>query len=220
MEFCEKNLLGTYSQWKVRTAAAGQDEEPFAFEKEFVDGILDKINEKQEKMLYQGVSGATSHDGLIKILSGSTAVQVSGLTTGDTAYAAIMEVYLNIPEEVVEKDDCVILVGPQLFRQYIQDLVYANQYHWTPTDTEGEYKLPGTGCRVISVAGLAGTSTYDYIIAGRLSNIFFGTDVDDESAKIDVWFSKDNRTWRFESSWIAGVQVAYPDEMVFGYLPK
>ena len=219
-EWCEKELLGTYAQYKVRTAASQQDEEEFAFEKEFVDGVIEKINEAQEKMIYQGVSGATSHDGLITILSGATGVIKVEKASGTSVYNALKEVYLAIPEAVVEKQDCVILVGPQLFRKFIQDLVTANQYHWTPTDTEGEYKLPGTGCRVISVAGLANTSGADYIIAGRLSNIFFGVDIDDEQTMIDLWFSKDDRTWKFESSWVAGVQVAYPDEMVLGSIAK
>lgn len=219
-EWCEKKLLGTYAQFKVRTAASQQDEEEFAFEKEFIGGVLDKINEKQEKMIFQGVSGATSHDGLITILSGATGVIKVNKASGTSAYAAIREVYMSIPAEVVSHEDCVIMVGPQIFRAFIQDLVSANQYHWTPTDTEGEYKLPGTGCRVISCAGLAGTSGYDAIIAGRLSNIFYGVDLDDEASMIDVWYSKDNRTWRFESSWVAGVQVAWPDEMVLGTIAK
>lgn len=217
--WCEKKLLGTYAQWKVRTAAADQPEEEFAFEKEFVKGVIDKINEQQEKMIYQGVSGATSHDGLITILSGSSATEIEK-ATGTSAYAAIKETYMAIPESEVAHDDCVILVSDGLFRQFIQELVTANLYHFNPNDKNGEYLLPGTNTRVIAVHGLNGTSGYDAIIAGRLSNIYYGVDLEGEEEKFDIWFSKDNREWRFDSEWIAGVQVAYPDLMVLTTIAK
>lgn len=214
--FCEKKLLKKWAEYQVKVAA-GMKELPF--EEDFVNSIVDGVNEKLEKMIWQGVSGATSFDGFISVLSGTSAITVEK-TSGTPAYTAIKDVYLAIPEAVVEKEDCAIFVGPAIFRQFIQELVAANLYHFEPTDKEGEYTLPGSACKVISVAGLAGTSGADYIIAGRKSNFFYGTDLEGDENKVEFWYSQDNREFRLAIEWLSGVQVAFPDEVVVGTIAK
>ena len=216
--FCEKKLLKKWAEYQVKIAAGMKT---LPFEEDFINGIVDGVNEKLEKMIWQGVSGATSFDGFITLLSGSTAEEIE-FTTGTSVYSAIKEVYLAIPEAIVEKEDTAIYVSPATFRQFIQELVAANLYHFNPNDQAGVYALPGTNTKVISVAGLmTGTGdTYDYIVAGEGKNMFYGTDLEGDENKVEFWYSQDAREFRLAIEWLSGVQVAFPDEMVVGYLPK
>lgn len=204
-EFCDKKLLGTWAQYQVKVAA-GREKLPF--EEMFVNGLVDGINEELEKMVYQGDSDNDGEfDGLIKTLNADGAVKVQRKST---VYETAKAVYAAIPERAI-KGDTAILMGAGDFRQFIQELVAANLYHYEASDVPGEYTLPGTAVKVIAVNGLNGTDT---IIAGRLSNIVYGVDMADDNEKFDLWFSKDDRTFKFAAEWIAGVNVAFPDEVV------
>lgn len=215
MEYCDKNLLNTYAQHKVKIAA-GLKELPY--EAEFMNGVADAINEGLEKMIWQGDStNDNEFDGLIKVLGDASATTV---TAGTTAYDKIKNVYMSMPEEVASKSDAVIFVGAGLYREFIQDLVSANLYHYDPSNDGEEYKLPGTDIRVIKVNGLNETVGYDYAVAGRLSNLFYGTDAMGDENKFDVWYSQDNRTFRLAVEFTAGVQVAYPSEVILGKFSK
>lgn len=216
-DFCDKSLLKTWAQHEVRVAA-GQKNLPF--EEEFTNGIVDAVNEKLEKLIYQGDADNTAEfDGLIKILGDSDAITVSG-ETGTPAYTAIKDVYMAMPEAVIEKGDAVILVSAGMFRAFVQELVTANLYHYSPENNNEEYMLPGTNVRVIKVNGLNGTEGFDYVIGGRLSNMFYGTDAEGDENKFEFWYSQDNREFRLAIEFTAGVQVAYPDEIVFGKFSK
>lgn len=203
--WCDKEILGTYAQYQVKVAA-GQKELPF--EEDFVNGVVDNVKAAIEKMIYQGDSDNDNEfDGLIKILKADGALTE---TRKSTVYETVKAVYAKLPETAIA-DDTVILVGAGDFRTFIQELVSANLYHYEASDVTGEYKLPGTNVRVISVNGLNGTNK---VIAGRLSNMFYGTDMANDEEKFDLWYSKDSQLFKLAIEFIAGVQVAYPNEVV------
>ena len=213
MAFCEKKLLKTWAQYQVRIAAG---DKTLPFEEEFMNNIVDNVNEALEKMIYQGVSGQTDQfEGLISILANSAVTPTVSGAAGSAVYTMIKKVYAAIPAEAL-KEDTVILVSDGTYRQYIQELVAANLYHHDAQEGYGEYRLPGTNTKVIAVSGLNGTSNFDYIIAGRLSNMFYGCDMENDQEKVEFWYSKDNREFRLAIEFAAGVQVAFPDEIVVG----
>lgn len=215
MEYCDKNLLHSYAAHNIRIAA-GQKELPY--EAEFMDGIVNGINEKVEKMVWQGDSTSGDEcDGMIKILTDASAPSVTG---GTTAYDKIKEVYMAMKEEVASKEDAVIFVGAGLYRAFIQDLVAANLYHFDPSNSAEEYVLPATNVRVVKVNGLNDTTGYDYAVAGRLSNMFYGTDAMGDENKLELWFSQDDRTFKVNVEFTIGVQTAYPSEVVLGKWSK
>lgn len=207
VEYCDKNLLNTYAQYQVEIAA---NRKSLPFEEHFVNGVLNGIDEAIEKMIWQGDSANTPEfDGLIKVLTDASAPTTSA--TG--AYETIKAVYMAIPANVVDKEDATIFVGADTYRQFIQDLVAANLYHYDPTNGADGYKVPGTNVSVVAVNGLNGTSK---VIAARKSNLFLGVDLMSDSEAFDLWFSKDNRTFRMAVEFLMGVQVAYPNEVVLG----
>lgn len=215
MGICDKNLLAKWANYLVRVEA-GKTDRDLPFEKEFIDSVLESVKAGVERMIWQGDStnaNAVEFDGLLTILgaSGSTAVAVSG-TSAETAYSFIKKVSAAIPAAAV-KEDTVIFVGEDMYRSYMQDLVSANLYHYDPQQGENEYMLPGTAIKVVAVAGLNGTNK---AVAGRLSNMFYGVNLEDGDEIFDLWYSKDNREFRFAIEFVAGVQVAFPNEIVLG----
>ena len=212
MEWCDKNFLDTYAQHMVKIAA-GMKTLPYA--EEFTSHIIAKVNAALEKMLYQGKANPqkTEFNGIMTIVSasGSGAIKV-GTNTG-TAWEKISKVYANVPEEA-HKDDLVILVSPALYRKFVQELVKANMYHYDANDANAQTYLPGTSVPVISVEGLI-NDTKEYILALRKSNVIFGTDMTNDQEKFDFWYSKDKQTFKLAIEFTAGVQVAYPEEIVW-----
>lgn len=207
MAFCDKKLLGTYAQYEVKVAA-GLEELPF--EEKWTSQILASVNEQIEKMIYQGTGTGAEFKGLIPILSGESGTVKVTASDGASAYDYLKEVAKAIPVAVKSP---VILVSTPLYREYMQDLVAANLYHFDPANGENEYKLPGTDIRVIAVDGLNGVEN---VIAGDFANLFYGVSADEDSDTFDLWYSKDNREFRLAINFVAGVQVAFPNEVVLG----
>lgn len=210
--FCDKDLLKKWASYEVKLAA-GREQLPF--EEKFMEEIANAINESIEKLVWQGDSSNDNEpDGLLKILetAGSGVVSVTW-TAGTTAYNKIKAVYNKIPANIIDKEDTVIFVGEETYREFIQDLVAANLYHFSPDYKAGEYMVPGTSVRVIAVNGLNGTGK---IVAGRLSNFFYGVGAEDDKDTFDFWYSKDNREFRLAAYFAIAVQVAYPNEIVLG----
>ena len=211
--FCDKNLLKKWASYEV-TLAAGRSTLPF--EEQFLEEISNSINEQIEKMVWQGDSANGSSriecDGYLKhIEAGGSGATILTDTEGTTAYNRIKKVYNALPARVVDKQDTVIFVSNSLYRDFINELVASNLYHFNPDYGQGEYPLPGTSIRVIAVSGLDGTNK---IVAGRLSNFFYGVDAEDDKDTLDLWYSKDNQEFRLAANFAVSTQIADPDEIV------
>lgn len=210
--FCDKDLLKKWASYEVKLAA-GREQLPF--EEKFMEEIANAINESIEKLVWQGDTSHTNEpDGFLKILeTGGSGVVSATWSAGTTAYNKIKAVYNAIPANIIDKEDTVIFVGEETYREFIQDLVAANLYHFSPDYKAGEYMVPGTSIRVIAVNGLNGTGK---IVAGRLSNFFYGVGAEDDKDTFDFWYSQDNREFRLAAYFAIAVQVAYPNEIVLG----
>lgn len=213
MDYCEKNLLGKYTEKLVKI---GANQEELPFEQYFVDEVLKSIKSEMDKAIWQGdVSGQTANlnrfDGFLKIMSGDTNVIKVTQTSGATTYEKIKNVYMAIPESII--DDAVIFVGADTYRSYIADLVTANLYHYDPAQGEDGYMVPGTNVKVVKINGLNGTGK---IVASRPSNLVYGTDLESNTEAFDLWYSKDDRVFKLAIEWNAGVNYAFSDEVVLG----
>ena len=210
--FCDKDLLKKWASYEVKLAA-GREQLPF--EEKFLEEIANAINESIEKLVWQGDSSHTNEpDGFLKILeTGGSGVVSATWSAGTSAYNKIKAVYNAIPANIIDKEDTVIFVGEETYREFIQDLVAANLYHFSPDYKAGEYMVPGTSIRVIAVNGLNGTGK---IVAGRLSNFFYGVGAEDDKDTFDFWYSKDNREFRLAVYFAIATQVAYTNEIVLG----
>lgn len=223
MSICDKTLLAKWAAYLVKVEANKLDSD-LPFEEYFIDDVIKGVKAGVEKMIYQGDSAndsAVEFDGLLKILtaSGNTTIVTTGASSV-TSYNFIKQVAAAMPAAILDKDDLVILVSMPMYMDFIQNLVSANLYHYNPGNGDNEYLLPGTNIRVIGVNGLNNTSSFDYAIGGSLSNMFYGCNLEDGDEIFDLWYSKDNREFRFAIEFVAGVQVAFQDQIVLGKRAK
>lgn len=213
MAYCDKAMLKYWTQYQVRVAA-GQKTLPF--EEDFISGVVENVKAAIETAIWQGDTTSQTNnlkyfDGLLKILKNADGT-VDVTITGTSAYDDIMAVYNAIPEKVL--DGASILVGADTFRKFVQELVAKNYFHYSGENLNGEIMLPGSQVKVIAVNGLNGT---DKIVAGQLDkNFFYGCDMMNDEEKFEMWYSQDFREFRLAIEFNAGVQVAFPDEVVLG----
>lgn len=222
MSICDKTLLAKWANYLVKVQANKLDSD-LPFEEYFIDDVIKNVKAGIEKMIYQGdtTGEGVQFDGLLKILqaSGNTTIVTTGASSV-TSYNFIKQVASKMPDSILDREDLVILVSMPMYVDFIQNLVTANLYHYNPGNGDNEYLLPGTNIRVIGVNGLNDTSSYDYVIAGSLSNMFYGTNLEDGEEIFDLWYSKDNREFRLAIEFVAGVQVAFQNEIVLGKRAK
>jgi hypothetical protein len=211
MSICDKTLLAKWANYLVKVQANKLDSD-LPFEEYFIDDVIKNVKAGIEKMIYQGDTAGegVQFDGLLKILqaSGNTTIVTTGASSV-TSYNFIKQVAAQMPASILDREDLVILVSMPMYVDFIQNLVSANLYHYNPGNGDNEYLLPGTNIRVIGVNGLNDTASYDYVIAGSLSNMFYGTNLEDGEEIFDLWYSKDNREFRLAIEFVAGVQVAF-----------
>ena len=195
MEFCLEKLLGKFAEYTVRV---GANEDALPFEAEIIDGLVKSINKQVEKDVWTD-------------LITNTDAQLTVASTG-TAYERVMAVYMALPEEILE--DAVIFVSPATFREYVNDLVNKNFYHYNPADGDlEEIFIPGSGVKVRKALGLAG-QTNDVIFGTSPKNMIYGTDFMDNKEEVKAWFSDDNDTYRIKVRFNYGANVAFPDLVV------
>ena len=208
MSFCDKAMLKYWNGYDVRVAA-GQKSLPF--EEDFVNGIIDGVKVKLEDLIWKGVKATDKMDGILTILSAASASTIQPtLASSDTIYEKTVKAYQAIPAKILDK--AAIFMGVDNFRDLVLELTAKNLYHYSPeVDGSMEIVLPGTSTKVYGVAGLNGQKA---IVAGNPENIYYGVDMEGDEEKFDLWYSKDNQEFRLAINFNAGVQVAFPDEIV------
>lgn len=205
MSYCDKDFLNYWAGYEVKVGA-GKEQLPF--EDYFTSMVIEGINAKIEKLVWQGdKDNAGEFDGLLTILADAEGVKTA---QGAGAYAAIKAAYTAIPVEVLPKAS--IFVGADTFRAFMLEMVEKNYFHYAADGADvQEFILPGTNVKVIAVNGLNGTNK---VVAADAANLFYGCDMMDDAEAFDLWYSKDNREYRLAVQFNAGAQVAYPNEVV------
>ena len=212
MSFCDRTLLDYWAGYEVKVAAG---RESLPFEEAFVNDVIAHVRAEVEKAIWQGdatngLGNLKAFDGLLTILDDEDDVIELPALEGNNIAQEVYDAYSNIPVEVLHS--AVIFCGEDTFRQYIGELNAANLYHYDPKVDEGmSIVIPGTSTRIYGVAGLNGTSK---IVAGDKNNFFYGTDLSGDEEAFDLWYSKDNQEFRLAIKFNAGVQVAFPDQVV------
>lgn len=215
MSYCQNLLLKYWTNYEVRVAA-GQKNLPF--EEDFVNGALDSIGAKLEKAMWQGDTASTDanlkqFDGLVKTISAATVAGTYTSGTTDTISKIISETYALLPDAVFEKGEVVMYISAANYRKYIQELIANGNLVITTSVNDvampESVLIPGTNVRVIPVSGLDGATLK--AVASYRDNFVYGVDLADDDEKFDLWYSQDNDEYRLAVSFVAGVQVAFPD---------
>jgi len=214
-QFCPDDLIGKFAEYAVRIGANGNAEN-MPFEREIAEGIAEKIDEKLEKLVWQGsVSGGDLIDGfLTQALGADSAATVNvSIASGSSVYDAIKKVVLAIPENLLDK--ALVFVSPAIYRAYIQELVEKNYYHYDPSFGEPkDMFFPGTSVKVHNTLGLAGDKKHLY--ASVWDNMVYATDLMNDKEEFRLWFSDDDDLFKYKVKWNSGVATLYPDAVILG----
>lgn len=215
-EWCEEDLLGKFAEYQVEIQAG---KEKLPFEAEIMGQIVRNINKEVERQIWVG--DATSDalvDGFVtQAMINDSASTITGTTaSGASAYQAVLQTLNLIPEEIL--DDAVIFVSPALFREYIQDLVAANLYHYDPANGAWEEMyIPGSTVKVRKTYGLKGgwgKNHQEFIYASTYDNMVYAADLINAKEELKVWFSDDNDVTRLKVRFNFGVKTLFPDAVV------
>lgn len=221
---CPKDLEAKYLQESLRP---GTNQDSIPFEAIYMDRKASKVAEQLETAIWQGDKLSTNmnlnkFDGFIKLINAATGVvdanttpYVSATVTSLTVtniLSVIKGIKNAIPAQVMGKEDFVIFCGWDTFNLVVDAHVNANLFNYGSQNIgNGEFTIPGTNYKVIAVHGLNGTND---LFGMRISNMFFGTDLLSDETNAEMWYSQDDRNVKFHLAFKAGVQVAFPSEIV------
>lgn len=212
-QWCPDQLIGKYAEYLVKLGA-NKNAESMPFEAEILDGIERKINQKLEKLVWQGDTGL-SITGLVGLAEGSdsaSTITVS-LSSASTMYDNIKAVVMKVPEELLDK--AVIFVSPANYRQFVQEMVEKNYYHYESGKIENDDLIfPGTNIAVHKTIGLSGDNAHIYCSA--YENLVYACDMLDDKEEFRLWFSDDDDVFKLKVKFNAGVTTYFPDAVVLG----
>ena len=219
LDICAKNLIGKWAEYLVRVNG---DQSSLPFEQYVMDGLVAEINKKIEKLIWQGDKTLTTNpnlkwiDGLLTQFAADTDVVKEAIAAGTSAYDAILAVYMALPEEVLDRN-AVIFVSPATYREFVQDLVNKNFYHYSgPQDAAPEeFIFPGTDVRVVKAPGLAGTAK-PKLVGTWADNLVYGTDMENDNEDIYIEYERKSQVFHLTAAWASGIAYYFPQFIVEG----
>jgi hypothetical protein len=216
LDICPETLRGKYAEYLIKTNATA---ETLPFEQFIMEGITNVLTKKNEMLMWQGDKASGNADlkwinGFIKV-AGAEADVKDVTIDADKIYDAILAVYMELPDEVIERG-AEIYVSPANFRKFMQELVAKNFFHYAGATEAApeEFYFPGTNAKVVLTPGLTGVN--DKILGTFAKNLFYGCDMEGDAEDIKVWFSDDDDLYKLKVKWNMGVQIAFPDMVVLG----
>lgn len=221
---CPKTFEAKYTQKALRE---GSSYDYMAYATEYSAQKVQRIGAALETAIWQGdTSSQTANlnkfDGIVKIIDAlgfggagdpidGNAADLTTLTTSNVI-AAVDSVFAALPAALLDKDDVVIFCGNDTFREYVLALRNANLFHYPVDAANMELIIPGTAVKLIGVNGLNGT---DKMFGLSMSNLYLGTDMLNEQDRFELFYAKEADEMRFVVEFKLGVQVAFPDEVVY-----
>lgn len=218
-QFCDKDLLGKFAEYQVKVNAEKYPAD-MPFEAYILDGVVDKVQEKLEKLVWQGAttahSGTDLINGFITLAANedSASTITVALASGTSMYAAVKAVISAIPEDILDKS--TVFVSPANYRSLVFELVEKNLYHFAPgADIEdNDIVFPGTEVRIHKTLGLKGDNNHIY--ASAYANMVYGADMLNDEEKIRFWYDDNSELFKYSIHWNSGVNTLYPDMVVLG----
>jgi hypothetical protein len=221
---CPKTFEAKYTQKALRE---GSTYDYMAYATEYTAQKVERIGAALETAIWQGNTGSgnaqlNKFNGFGTIISAlgfggagdpinGNSANVTTLTTS-TVIAAVDAVFAALPAELLDKTDVVIFAGNDTFREYVLALRNANLFHYPVDSANMELVIPGTNVKLIGVNGLNGT---DYLFGLSMSNMYLGTDLLGEEEKFELFYAREADEMRFVVEFKMGVQIAFPDQVVF-----
>lgn len=214
--------LNTY--WAGQFLNAGSYNESVPFEQQIAKLKQEQISMFIENKIWQAATSASGgtdcFNGLLKLTS--TAVTPSeqvnfvpspSALTSSNALSVVDSLIAVLPDAVLDRNDLVVMMSNQAYRNYVVALRTANYFHYTPEGAGVDFVTyhPATNIKVLGVPGLSGSNR---IILAPASEVVIGVDLMDDSERLDMFYSKDFDEVRVRCNFKLGVQIAFPENIV------
>lgn len=215
-EYCDRDLIGKFAESLVNIGAG---KETLPFEAQIMDEVIKGIKKQIEKIVWQGDT-TLGIDGLLKIADtgGADAASTNRveIASGTTIYDAVKQVYMALPEELLDAEDVFIGLSPANFREFLQSMVEKNWYHYSGPQNENpkEFIFPGSNVKVREIQGLSGKN--DTIYASVWDNLVYGCDLLNDSETVNAWYDPNDELFKYTIRFNIGVNTLFPDAVVLG----
>jgi hypothetical protein len=206
--YCPETLRQTFLS---QSLAAGQfaGNESIPFEQLMANYFVEKLNNFNENFI---VNGDGSYSGLTQLITeaqGSTKYTGHSATwTLSGAVATAQGMYANLADEVMMRDDLILICSPQQYRLLQLAITQENYYHIAPGEA---IVVPGTTCKVIPSLGATNAQKF----MGSTETLYLGTDLSSDFEQFKLFYSADNDEMRSIMKWAIGVAVTEPALWVF-----
>lgn len=216
MSWCDKVLLKTAMAHEV---AVGAGRENLPYEEQLTNNLIEKIGAELDKLVWQG--DKTNGTGNMALMDGLYTMMDADITATvipaanvqakgtDTVLARCIKLWNALPANIADKS--ALFMSTANFRTLVSDILLSNNYHMAVDFAENyEMTIPFTNIKVFGVGGLEGV---DAIIATPAENLFYGVDIESDSEVFDLFYSKEDRVFKFVCEFNAAVQYAIPENI-------
>lgn len=220
-EFCPEDLNPTVFANQMPKGLATK----LPFEQLYVQYKGMKIGEAIENMIWQDTTGSTAGitdggwiyktnrdtdcDGLVFDFSTAT-----GTTDIINAVWAANEL---LPEAIQDRPDKVMFLSGAAVRNIAKYLVLGNYYSWAELGTNylnDGFMFPNTNIMIRPTKGLSTTAFKAQWVLTPSTNLIFATDLLNEFEKFKIWWSDDDNTGKYLSTWKNGVSYYFGEYIV------
>lgn len=218
-EICDLDLTEYFTGKYIRRTA-GQENIEDELYREFIEAFLADIRLKTEILVFMGDTDSADQnlkhfDGFLKIIEEDTPAENKfNITTGN-AQTALAQLGKRITRDMRARGEVVVIVDPQI--QYSLAMSAWAICPCQPGQTYDSYTTLPNGLRIIPVEGLRDTGA---IIITPIQNLIVGTDFANDRETFKFWFSDDFQVWRYIVKFYLGVQIAFPEEVIYATLSQ
>lgn len=208
---CPKDLVGSAFERYLPKGVTMEDLGDIQAQVEMF--MLARYGSALQNMLLTGVAGANSINGLITLAYavGSGVQTATGTApTNADALDKLLLLYEKMDSKALNARP-LIIVGMDWAKKAIAQAYNDNNFHYNlRIDENNGFELPTTNVRVQAYEALNGTNR---ALAGAGDHMFIGTDLADDMATLQIWYSKDNQEIRSTFRCRVGTALAFASGM-------
>jgi len=199
---CVNDLRGIYQSAFLSPSMANDN---LPFEEIIGTQYQEKLTKYNEGFLINGIAGgATGLKAQITAANGANVPAAPVAWTVTNAVEQALDIYDQIDEAVIDRDDLIMVCSPANYRTLVRALVAQNLYGFQSVEGNEIMILPGTNCKIVMSSGLVGS---DYVFAGPGKMILAATGLQDELDNFVFFYDQGQDMMKFRAAWRLGVGV-------------
>lgn len=198
---CVNDLRGIYQSAFLSPSMANDN---LPFEEIIGDQYQQKLTKYNEGFLINGEGSTLGIKGQITAANGANVPAAPVAWTVQNAVEQALDIYDQIDEAVIDRDDLILVCSPANYRTLVRALVAQNLYGFQSVEGNEIMILPGTNVQIVQSSGLVGSN---YVFAGPGKMITALTGLTDQLDSFRFFYSESDDQLLFRAAWRLGVGV-------------